>query len=284
MLKRHNTLIEAHGSLFNYDFDPARNILLFDSIPCEHANGHAHEDCFQITFVFQGKIKVKCNNEEFVAEKNHLLIILPGVNHWIYALDTSPYLYRQMSADIVKSATNRQLYSILESTFKNHCTLIEVTPPSKSFSQLVNILKKLTPFAVNQVVNTLEALIFEAIETYTTTQRKKKINLQDIIAQNNPETLTVQKLLEITNYSRSQLERISKEELGCNLKDYLLKFRIMKICSYLTETNLSMEEISEKMNLCDSSHLVTFFKRNMGITPGQYRRNNRSGDVKNSGA
>ncbi|MBE7046977.1 MAG: helix-turn-helix domain-containing protein [Ruminococcaceae bacterium] len=275
MIKRHNTLVEAHSSLFNYDFDPVRNILLFDSIPCIHADGHSHKDCYQITFVFQGKLKVQCNNDEFIVEKNHILIIPPDVSHWIFALDTTPYLYRQLSADIVNSTSNRQLYSILESTFKNHYACIEVTPPSKSFSQIVNNLKKMTPFAVNQTINILENLIFEAIETYTTTQKKKKINLQEIIAENKPEILSVQRLMDITNYSRSQLERISKDELGCNLKDYLIKFKIIKICSYLTETNMTIEEIAEKMEMCDSSHLVTLFKRNMGITPGQYRRNNR---------
>jgi len=203
MIKRHNTLVEAHSSLFNYDFDPVRNILLFDSIPCIHADGHSHKDCYQITFVFQGKLKVQCNNDEFIVEKNHILIIPPDVSHWIFALDTTPYLYRQLSADIVNSTSNRQLYSILESTFKNHYACIEVTPPSKSFSQIVNNLKKMTPFAVNQTINILENLIFEAIETYTTTQKKKKINLQEIIAENKPEILSVQRLMDNKLFSFS---------------------------------------------------------------------------------
>ncbi len=278
MLNRHNTLVNIHDSIFDYDFEPFRSILAFDSIPCVHADGHYHPHKFQITFVFQGKIKVKLGNNEFIAEKNHLLIIPPNIPHWIEALDTSPYLYRQLSADIVDTSCNKKLYYLLESTFQNSYALIRVTPPSKSFSQIVNTLKKKTAFGMNQVVNILETFIFEAIETYTTTQKKKRINIQDIIAENNPETLTVGKLMEITNYSRSQLERISKEELGCNLKDYLIKFKIMKICSYLAETNLSMEEIADKLGLCDSSHLVTLFKRNMGITPGQYRRNNTQND------
>ena len=275
MIKRHNTLVEVHGSLFNNEFDPIRDILIFDSIPCVHADGHSHPNRFQVIYVFQGKIKVKCNNDEFIVEKNSILFIPTNTPHWIWALDTSPYLYRQLSADIINTPGNRGLYSILESTFKNHYAVIKVTPPSKSFAQIVNIMKKMTPFSMNQSINILEALIFEAIEIYTTKQKKKKINIQDIIAENSPETLTVQRLMEITNYSRSQLERISKEELGCNLTGYLMKFKIMKICSYLTETNLSMEKIAEKVNLCDASHLVTLFKRNMGVTPGEYRRNNQ---------
>ena len=64
-----------------------------------------------------------------------------------------------------------------------------------------------------------------------------------------------------------------QSELGCGITEYLNKFKITEICRLLKETDMNLDSIADKVGLYDSSHLITFFKRHMGITPGKYRKN-----------
>ena len=48
---------------------------------------------------------------------------------------------------------------------------------------------------------------------------------------------------------------------------------LQKIKSLLTDTDLTVYQIADRMNFPEASHLTRFFKRLTGITPNEYRRN-----------
>jgi len=54
--------------------------------------------------------------------------------------------------------------------------------------------------------------------------------------------------------------------------EYFNKIKLERICNLLKTTDLNLKEIAEKLEFYDTSHLNTFFKKRMGITPGKYRK------------
>ncbi len=72
--------------------------------------------------------------------------------------------------------------------------------------------------------------------------------------------------------SPSYLSRIFKQEVGENLSDYVARLRIAQSAEYLKHTNLRAYEISEKMGFHDSHYFSLCFKKYMGKTVQDYRK------------
>jgi len=49
-------------------------------------------------------------------------------------------------------------------------------------------------------------------------------------------------------------------------------FRLQKAKSLLQETNIPIKEIAEKLQYRNSQNFIRFFKKKVGMTPGDYRK------------
>lgn len=67
------------------------------------------------------------------------------------------------------------------------------------------------------------------------------------------------------------LNKIVKQALGTNVKSYINNKTLQEIKNLLEYTSLSVAEIAEQMHFQSSSYLVRYFKKQVGITPLQYR-------------
>jgi transcriptional regulator GlxA family with amidase domain len=68
------------------------------------------------------------------------------------------------------------------------------------------------------------------------------------------------------------LKRRFKAATGCSLMDYLQNLRVEEAKRLLENTELPIEEISERAGYSDASFFRRLFKRLTGLTPGHYRR------------
>ena len=59
---------------------------------------------------------------------------------------------------------------------------------------------------------------------------------------------------------------------GQSIPDYLNNVRITHACELLSETGMTLEEISQKVGIVGSSTFIRLFKKYRGITPGAYRK------------
>ena len=75
--------------------------------------------------------------------------------------------------------------------------------------------------------------------------------------------------------NRSYLYTIFMNSLGISPKDFLTEFRISRGKEQLALTNLSVEEIAVSCGYRNSLAFGKVFKQKVGITPTQYRNDNR---------
>ncbi|NMM65209.1 helix-turn-helix transcriptional regulator [Clostridium sp. P21] len=52
----------------------------------------------------------------------------------------------------------------------------------------------------------------------------------------------------------------------------LQNIKLKQACFYLSKTNLSVQEIIEKVGYSGSSHFYHIFKKNFTLTPNEYRK------------
>ena len=89
------------------------------------------------------------------------------------------------------------------------------------------------------------------------------------------EGLRVEDLAEYCGFSYPWFAKKFRDIYGISCKDYIEQIRVARVEQFLLFTNLDLAEISEANGYADCSHMIKNFKRIMGITPGQYRMQQR---------
>lgn len=84
------------------------------------------------------------------------------------------------------------------------------------------------------------------------------------------------KVSDVASYlavSKSKLSTTFLSDTGVSVGKYISNELIIKIKRCLINTNLSISEISDKFDFCDTSYFIRFFKNKTGISPSKFRRN-----------
>lgn len=84
--------------------------------------------------------------------------------------------------------------------------------------------------------------------------------------------LSVASVAKHFGFSVSYVSRIFKEEIGKTILEYLNGRRISLACELLRETNKSIEVIVNEIGYFDTSSFIRKFKKEVGTTPGEYRK------------
>ena len=71
--------------------------------------------------------------------------------------------------------------------------------------------------------------------------------------------------------AESKLSAITKEIYGLSPKKIINEGIILKAKKLLAENELIIKEISEELGFTDAPHFVKFFKKETGMTPGQFK-------------
>jgi len=97
---------------------------------------------------------------------------------------------------------------------------------------------------------------------------------QDIVASFNIDALAA-----ALGVSRSKLEKRFKAATGKTPFGAARQVQMEKVRSWLRDSDLSIEQIADKMHFASASHLSTTFSKEFGQPPGAYRRRYRKSNA-----
>lgn len=83
--------------------------------------------------------------------------------------------------------------------------------------------------------------------------------------------LNVAEVAAMCGVSISYFERIFKSYAGIPPIEYINNLKIYHMKEMLQDNKLTLDEIAEKMDYCDSSYLCRLFKKMTGMTPKEYK-------------
>jgi YesN/AraC family two-component response regulator len=92
------------------------------------------------------------------------------------------------------------------------------------------------------------------------------------LEQNYMQDMNITDTADHLDISYSYLSKIFRARTGVTLTDYLNNVRIEKSKEYLSNTFLTLTEISEKVGYNNVQSYQRFFKKYVNITPGDYRK------------
>ena len=126
-----------------------------------------------------------------------------------------------------------------------------------------------------QSVSNLAQMLAKHILLEHLLQPKLDEKLQDVIGyieQHLAEDLSVSAISAHCNISKSVLYEKFHEILNCTVKGYINRRRVERSEEYLFTTNLSMEEIAQKVGFPDASCYSKMFKKIKGQSPLKYKK------------
>lgn len=87
------------------------------------------------------------------------------------------------------------------------------------------------------------------------------------------ENLSIDDLAKVAYLNPSYLSTLFHKETGKTISDWIMNKRIEEAAIFILNTNISISEISFMYKFCSQSYFVQCFKKIMGTTPGEYKKN-----------
>lgn len=102
----------------------------------------------------------------------------------------------------------------------------------------------------------------------------------DMIHKRYDTDFTLEECATILHYNTHYLSGVFKRETNQLFSEYLAAYRVHMAKRWLVETDMPIKDIAERLTYNNSQNFIRFFRKQEGITPGQYRERNRpAGDV-----
>jgi AraC-like DNA-binding protein len=92
------------------------------------------------------------------------------------------------------------------------------------------------------------------------------------IRNNFREKISVNRLAQRTGLSRRQLDRKFQEAFGISPQQFIIKTRVQAACEALADAQAPIVDVAFQHGFCDQSSFTKHFRRHMGVTPLQFRR------------
>jgi len=192
---------------------------------------------------------------------------------------------KQVVMDILKhdkrtsiSIKDYQLYFLQIVSFLIRQANVLQIDSSLLLQEVSDLFSKIITFAtMEQVINWL---INICLEFKIELDRKRVSSTQLYInkAKNyinekfNDHELSIQKLADILYISPSYLGMIFKKEAKITFLQYLIKIRLKKAKLFLENPTYSISDVANKVGYPDISYFSYFFKKNIGISPREYKK------------
>lgn len=119
------------------------------------------------------------------------------------------------------------------------------------------------------------------------TQRDEKTKMVEKISNylfaNFSESITIDDVAYEVGLTKSYMSHLFKDITGNTVMNYLMNYRLSQARNMLIERpNESIREISADCGFKSEAHFSRFFKKNIGETPSEYRKNNiEQGELEN---
>lgn len=95
------------------------------------------------------------------------------------------------------------------------------------------------------------------------------------IEQNYALPITVEDMANRCNLDRSYFGKVFKDMIGQSPQDFLIRYRMSKATSLLVSTSLSIGDISVQVGYPNQLHFSRAFRNIYGMSPRQYRQQNK---------
>ncbi|MBC3796127.1 AraC family transcriptional regulator [Acetobacterium tundrae] len=237
---------------------------------------HFHE-YYVIGFVEGGSRHLWCKNREYDVATGDLLLFNPRDNHFCAPINGEILDYRainikpEIMSKVVKEITGKDYtpYFTQNVVCQSDITLFVRDFYNAIIRRAPKLEKEEVLFFLLEQVLQEYAAPFEGIDISEPNQQIKM--LCTYMENHFAENITLDDLLEMTNFGKSYLLRSFTKQVGVSPYRYLQTVRLDRVKNLL-EQGIAPIDAAYMAGFSDQSHFTNFFKEFIGLTPKQYQR------------
>ncbi len=251
---------------------------------------HSH-NFFEIFYILEGSIQHTINGETTSLPAGTLCFVSPFSTHSIGVFDNSLLLYIY----IQKTTFDDMFFNILRkenviSDFflenLHHTTTMSHMQFFLQDEELEHLLLSMLQEQMqkdsytNRILNAILSLFFTKLcRKYGHTAQifrnaasanRPETKLLSYI-NHNYKTVTLSSLAKFFHYSEKHCSRLIKKATGKTFSALLKELRLRRAETLLMRTTLSVQEISVSSRFAYANSFISLFKKEYGMTPGQFR-------------
>ncbi|MFD2116409.1 helix-turn-helix domain-containing protein [Paenibacillus yanchengensis] len=102
-------------------------------------------------------------------------------------------------------------------------------------------------------------------------KRKEIIEAQNYVVQHLHEKISMADVAQKLHLNAAYFSRLFKKETNENFVDYVLRVKMEKACDYLDHSDLSIDQIAERLGFDSKSYFIRTFRRLVGMQPALWR-------------
>lgn len=220
--------------------------------------------------------------------KERSLVFISRLERHSFTIDRQPYCryVSSMSSDfILSSVKEMELLPIFLQRPQGFHHVVELGEEAYGrivplFGQLAAEYETRQPFYLTRSAALLVSILIELYRAHPRAfpgsgQRNISnavLDAQRFVNENFDRRITLQEAAERNFLSAHTLSLAFKDMVGVSFKEYLVLFRLAEAKKLLISTNLSVEQISERVGYVNVNNFIRLFKSREAITPLQYRR------------
>lgn len=246
---------------------------------------HRHPE-IELNYCFGGTCPVIVEGKKYTIKSGELLVIGSMTAHE-YPENTDETC-RMMVIELGPVLLPGYFEMLVKATSEND--VMKVDPNNKSelytlFNEIIEIYKNPGDFADLIIKGSLYKICAYMLrESENISKRNSSGEMRlvssvekalELIYDEYGTNLTVERASDVCGYGKSNFCKIFRRVTGNTFHNILNRYRITIACNLLDKTDYTVEQIAEEVGFSEAKTLCRVFKSVMGITTGEYRKNNK---------
>ncbi len=227
-------------------------------------------------YVYEGEFSVKIDNSSFVAKAGDMYWTPEKQFHNVQSAPNAPWKY------IFISINDEFIYNMLKAyKIKNTYHFAGFNDPSL-FEEFMVTAKE--PCEPDELIDKLTVIFLRIVQkmrrmmddvTFKPSEAPKLANfIKSYIDLDTVHGFNLDDITARTYCSKNHAIRVFKQSFGITPYQYLLEKKITIAKDMLLDSNYTIKQIADLLQFKSPNDFSTFFKRNTGLTPTEFKRKN----------
>lgn len=248
---------------------------------------HVHSE-IEITSVTKGQGIFCVNGEEYSVKEGDILLIPPDYIHLAYSVDECEASFFSIVFSPDCFNLDNRIYTAYFKPFISHEISIPTlwTGEVTDYTQIKSLSDQIdelyfgggSELVCQARLLELWSLFYkrrEVLDTEKVSYGNRLKESIDFMHENFGNHILIGEVAGLAHMSEGHFSRVFREYMKLSPIEYLLNLRIRESIRLLSATDMPIGEISLNCGFNDFSYFGKQFKKETGMTPREYRRNNR---------
>ena len=278
-ISKNHQEFDQHGS---FAFPCELYYTVIDGKKRDRIPGHWHDE-LEIGYVDSGRVLLETASENLEIREGQCYFINSHIVHGMRFLKERgsfySFVFHENMIKGPEAINQNAVYPILESSrrvFTSDDDRLNVT-----FKKLINVFEGNQSGYELSVRHELEAFWLRLLELFPVEASSERVigerigRMLGFIEKHFADNIGIIDIAKSADISKRECYRCFKERLGETPGNYLMRYRVTQAAKRIVLTSDHFEVIAKECGFASASYFSTRFKKVYGLSPGEYRKQER---------